>query len=78
MRTRTNKFLTPLKPVPLLEMVNLSEIREEPGSGSEWSDADSDDPELADEDVLFPQFDQQLKKLEGLGNLFSNIFRLCY
>ena len=54
--------MTPIKPVPVLEMVDLSEIREEPGSGSEWSDADPDDPLSAHEHVLFPPFDQEQRK----------------
>ena len=67
-----HSFLTPAtvqptEPQPTEpQLTTEAESRQEPDSGSEWSDSDFDDP--YDEDIIFPQLDHiKRKKLAGLS-----------
>ena len=42
------------------QLTTEAESRQEPGSGSEWSDSDVDDP--CDDDIIFPQLDHIKRK----------------
>ena len=62
-----HSFLTPATVQPTEpQLTTEAESRQEPDSGSEWSDSDVDDP--YDEDIIFPQLDYiKRKKLAGLS-----------
>ena len=62
-----HSFLTPATVQPTEpQLTTEAESRQEPDSGSEWSDSDVDDP--YDEDIIFPQLDHiKRKKLAGLS-----------
>ena len=62
-----HSFLTPATVQPTEpQLTTEAESRQEPDSGSEWSDSDVDDP--YDEDIIFPQLDHiKRKNLAGLS-----------
>ena len=56
-----HSFLTPATVQPTEpQLTTEAESRQEPGSGSEWSDSDVDDP--YDDDIIFPQLDHIKRK----------------
>ena len=64
-----HSFLTPatvqpIEPQPTEpQLTTAAESRQEPGSGSEWSDSDLDEP--YDDDIIFPQLDHIERKKFG-------------